>query len=74
MAKKIRTWVVTPRPGPHPKYSSIPLLIVVRDILKLVETGKEAKKIIKAGEILVDGRPRKDHKYPTGFMLSLIHI
>jgi len=39
---------------------------VVRDFLHLAETGKEAKSIIKKGEILVDGKPRKDHAYPVG--------
>ncbi len=68
IAKKLRTWVVMPRPGPHPKLRSIPLLIVVRDLLQLAEVGKEAKKIIKAREILVDGRVRTDHKYPVGLM------
>lgn len=42
------------------------MLIVVRDFLHLAETGKEAKSIIKKGEILVDGKPRKDHAYPVG--------
>lgn len=64
--KKGTTWVVTPRPGPHPKFFSIPLLVIVRNILGYAETAKEAKKIIKKGEILVDGRPRKDHRYPVG--------
>jgi len=41
-------------------------LILVRDILKLTDTGKDARKIIKAKEIFVDGRPRNDHKYPVG--------
>lgn len=34
--------------------------------MRLVETGKEAKTIIKKGEILVDGKSRKDHAYPAG--------
>jgi len=64
--RKERTWVVSPRPGPHKKFESIPLLIIVRDILKLADNGSEAKKIIKAKEIMVDGKPRIDHKYPVG--------
>jgi len=62
------TWVVTPSPGPHPKEESIPLLVIVRDILGIVETAKDAKKIIKMGEIFVDGKSRKDHKFPVGLM------
>jgi small subunit ribosomal protein S4e len=66
--KKIAKWTVAPRPGPHKKFESIPLQIIVRDILKLAETGKEAKSIIKKGEVFVDGRARKDHAYPVGLM------
>ncbi len=64
--KKLYKWTVSPRPGPHPKFYSIPLQIIIRDILKLAETGKEAKSIIKKGEVLVDGKIRKDHVYPAG--------
>lgn len=64
--KKKSKWTVSPRPGPHKKTECIPLLIIVRDFLRLAETGKEAKSIIKKGEILVDGKPRKDHAYPAG--------
>jgi small subunit ribosomal protein S4e len=66
--KKKATWAVSPRPGPHKKFECIPLLIIVRDILGLAETGKEAKSIIKKGEVLVDGKPRKDYAYPAGLM------
>ena len=60
--------MVRPRPGPHKLNECIPLQILVRDVLKLVDTGSDAKRMIKMGEILVDGKPRKDHKYPAGLM------
>jgi len=66
--KKIAKWTVSPRPGPHKKFESIPLQIIVRDILKLVETGREARSIIKKGEVLIDGKRRKDHAFPVGLM------
>jgi len=31
-----------------------------------VDTASDAKKIIKTREIFVDGKPRRDHKYPVG--------
>jgi small subunit ribosomal protein S4e len=68
LPKKSRKWAVSPRPGPHRKFESIPLAIALRDIVKIAETGSEAKKIIKMGEILVDGKIRRDHKYPAGLM------
>ncbi len=68
MPPKLRPWVVKPRPGPHKKFESIPLLILIRDILKLADTGKEAKSIVKSKEILVDGKARRDQKYSVGLM------
>ena len=64
--KKEFSWVVTPSPGPHKKEECIPLLVVIRDILNLAETAKEAKSIIRNGEVLVDGRARRSPKYPVG--------
>ncbi|MDI9623927.1 MAG: 30S ribosomal protein S4e [Methanothermobacter sp.] len=61
-------WTVKPSPGPHSMENSLPLLIIVRDILGVADTSREAKKIINSGEIFIDGRPRKDYKFPVGFM------
>lgn len=66
--KKHAKWATNPRAGPHKKFESIPLLVIVRDILQIVDKGKDAKKIIKMGEVFVDGKHRKDHKYPAGLM------
>ncbi len=68
ISKKASKWVTKPRPGPHKTFESIPMLIVVRDIFELADDAKEAKSIIKMHEIFVDGKHRKDHKYPVGLM------
>jgi small subunit ribosomal protein S4e len=68
VGKKTAHFTIAPSPGPHKKFECIPLGIIVRDILKIAETYREAKKIIKSGEVLVDGKPRKNHKYPVGLM------
>jgi len=65
---KEAVFTVCPSPGPHPKYECIPLLLIVRDYLRYAEFAEEAKKIIKSGKILVDGRPVKDYKFPVGLM------
>ena len=62
--RKIFKWTVKPSPGPHNK-NAVPLLIVVRDYLQLADTAREARRIIASGEILVDGVPRKDYKFPV---------
>ncbi|MCL2687663.1 MAG: 30S ribosomal protein S4e [Methanobrevibacter sp.] len=65
---KENTWTVKPAPGPHALENSLSLLVVIRDILKMADNSREAKRIINTGKVLVDGRVRKDYKYPVGFM------
>lgn len=65
---KKHKWVTTPNPGKHKKEDSIPLMLVVRDILGYADTSREAKKIIHDGLIFVDKKPRKDPKYGIGLM------
>ena len=62
------TWTVKPAPGSHSINDSIPLTLVIRDVLKLADNSREAKRIINSGNILVDGRVIKDYKFPVGFM------
>ena len=66
--QKENTWTVKPAAGPHSIKGSLPLMIVVRDILGIADNSREAKTIINNGEVLVDGRARKDYKFPVGFM------
>jgi len=73
MPKKEKKWIVTPKPGPYKKFESIPLLIIIRDQLKLAENVKEVNRIIKTKEVLVDGKPRIDRKYPVG-LFDVINI
>ena len=71
MPTKARKWIVSPRPGPHKKFGSIPLLIIVRDFLRLADNASEAKKIIKSKEMFVDGKPKLDYRYPVGLFDSI---
>lgn len=66
--KKEFVWMSRPLPGPHPKERSIPLGLLLRDVLKLVMTAKEAKKILSGRLVLVDGRVRVEEKFPIGLM------
>jgi Ribosomal protein S4E len=64
--KKGYKWVSTTRPGPHSQARSLPLGIIIRDILKLVDNSREGKRILSEGKVLVDGIPRKDLRFPVG--------
>lgn len=65
---KEKKWVTTPNPGPHAREESIPLLIVVRDMIGYADNASEAKKIIEDGLVTVDKKVRRDHKYGVGLM------
>ena len=62
------TWTVKPAPGSHAIEDSLSLLIIVRDVLGLADNSREAKRIINNGDILIDGKAKKDYKFPVGFM------
>lgn len=66
--KKERKWVVRPRPGPHPLGLCMPLQIIVKDVLGYAGSSGEARRIIRAGKILVDKKERKDPRFPAGLM------
>jgi len=66
IARKIHTWVAKSKPGPHSAKGSIPLVVVVRDLLGLVDNSREAKRILHEGGVLVDGKARKDQNFPVG--------
>jgi len=66
--RKTAFWVAKPSPGPHGVAYAMPLLSVVRDLLHLADTAKEARLLIGRREAAVDGRARTDPKYPVGFM------
>jgi small subunit ribosomal protein S4e len=44
------------------------LTLVLRDLLGVAKTAKEAKTIVSQGKVYVDGKIRRDESYPTGFM------
>jgi small subunit ribosomal protein S4e len=68
ISRKDKRFVVRTSPGPHPKSYSYPLLVVLRDILGLARTRREALTILNGGKVSVDGRVVKDEAFPVGFM------
>jgi len=63
--RKAIRFVTAPR-GAHPLDRSLPLLLIIRDKLKLAETAREARKIIKGRKVKVDGKVCRDHKRGIG--------
>jgi len=66
--KKERKWVARPKPGPHPLKNCMTLQTVLKNVLGYAGGSREARKIIRAGKILVDRKERKEHRFPIGLM------
>ena len=66
--RKDKRFVITVRPGSHPKHSSIPSAVLLRDTLNSVNTLREAKSSIYGGKVKVDGVIQKSLHHSIGLM------
>jgi len=66
--RKELVWVVKPSPGPHSLEGCLPIGVVLRDILGIAKTRKEAIKITTQGKIYVDGEVEQKDNFPIGLM------
>jgi small subunit ribosomal protein S4e len=73
ISKKVDRWLTKPRAGPHSSENSIALSVIIRDILKLADKAREAKRIVVSRNIFVDGKVITDPKYAVGLM-DIIYI
>ena len=68
LPRKTYPWAMRPEPGRHPLERALPLLIVLRDYLKVAKTAREAQHILGSGQVLVDGRQTRSPKLAIGIM------
>lgn len=61
-------WAVKPAPGPHSQNACIPLASLLRDMLGYAKNTRESKIILAQNRVSVDGKIRRDHKFPAGLM------
>jgi small subunit ribosomal protein S4e len=66
--KKEFTWVVKPASGPHSLDNCLPLTLVLRDVLGVAKTKREAGMILSEGKVIVDGKVRRKADFPVGLM------
>ena len=66
--RKGTKWVKRPAPGPHAQDASIPLLIVLRDLRRVVQNTREASLLVRSGAVLVDGKRIRDLSRGIGLM------
>ncbi|OKY78898.1 MAG: Ribosomal protein S4E [Candidatus Methanohalarchaeum thermophilum] len=58
-------WVSSPN-TPHPKERSMPLNVVLRDVIGIVDNTREVKRILSREDLKIDGRVVKDHEFGVG--------
>ncbi len=66
--RKENPWVLKPSAGPHSLENCLPLALVLRDILGLAQTRKEAKTILHRSTVLVNGKAVQQDDFPVGLM------
>tara|TARA_Y100000310_G_C20609990_1_gene777499 strand:- start:884 stop:1576 length:693 start_codon:yes stop_codon:yes gene_type:complete len=70
------SFVAKPSPGTHKTNNSLPLNVIMRDILGYANSNREVKFILEKSEVEIDGIRRKDHRFPVGLfdVLSLKNV
>ncbi|MBI2657857.1 30S ribosomal protein S4e [Candidatus Woesearchaeota archaeon] len=64
-------FITKPVPGPHSIEKGIPLSALLKEVLDYAATTREVKKILHTSEIKIDGKPRKDFRFPIGVFDTL---
>ena len=68
LKRKVNVWTTKQCPGSHSVEESVPAAVMLRDILKVCDTAREAKRIVANRDCLVDGKAIRDIKAPVGIM------
>ena len=66
--RKGTKWILRPRPGPHPQDRALPLLLVLRDLRKVVVSAREARHLVSDGAVQIDAKVAKDLARGVGLM------
>ena len=71
--RKAQTFITRPHPSGHKRSLSLPLIVVLRDVLGLARNAKEVALVLQEKEVLVDGKPRTGKRQSIGLfdVLSL---
>lgn len=66
--RKVFVWVTKQSAGSHSVETSVPLTFFLRDMIKVCDTAREAKRIVGNRSLLIDGKPARSVKAPVGLM------
>ncbi len=69
--RKTSKFITRPLPGGHTLEMSMSVSTILRDLLKVADTARESKMIVKNKNVLVDSKKVVEPRYPVGIMDSL---
>ena len=69
--RRIRKFVAKPLPGTHKLAESMPLGVILREMLRIGKEKREIKIILNNKSILIDNKIRKEFRFPVGIFDSL---
>lgn len=69
-------YISKPSPGTHKIDMSLPMVVILRDMLGYANSSREVKYILEKKNVTVDGIRRRDYRFPVGLfdVLSLNDI
>lgn len=68
LARKETKYIIRQAPGPHALQHSMPLAVVLRDVLGMAKTAREVRYLLQQCEVLVDGKRRVEADFAVGPM------
>ena len=68
LKRKLNVWTTKQCPGAHSVEESVPAAVMLRDIIGICDTAREAKRIVGNRDCLVDGKAIRSTKAPIGIM------
>ncbi len=68
LTRKTDIWVQKPNPGGHSDEMCMPLGLILRDVLGLAHSQREAKRMVATRKVMVDGRIETDVGRGVGLM------
>ncbi len=71
VARKTSRFIARPLPGSHRFGMSMPLAVILRDVLGRASSAREARLIVRNKNVLVDNRPITESRFQVGLMDTL---
>src|SRR3989344_924484 len=73
ISRKEKKYVIRPFPTGHKRELSLPILVVMRDLLHYVNSARELRSVFRQKGVLVDGKEIKDTHSSVG-LFDVLHL